>query len=363
MRSSQDALFDQLHVDREFMLGNFRSGKWKGVVEGLREKGIRRLMPASEVGFRNVAVADLAEVVGLDVLVVPGSERELTWERYLGYAKKPDPIEYQELVARSKHHRVSTMSQAEMERLGVVSGDNIESDTVEIAFDTVILTWDGHKYIPREKPVDERSAIETISALIDGETFLVSTVAHVQNLMNTSEVGNSATILPVRVKKLNRFQRADLKRKWIELYRKINRGADKPWKLTPAGPSLMHPEIQQYIEIGVTNRLRDNVLPADFSTIVQEKRLGRDEVWRHSKHVDIGDLAYKQFAQEVVEKGGYLSMSEMSKEMRQQVGMVFSGYSEPGMKVAIQRYLKKVGTIGFSPLARLRDQKLNDLLI
>jgi hypothetical protein len=357
-------LFDQLNPKPEFLRQNFQSEAWSSTVQEVIGSPIARLFPASENGFRNVAVREFAQAAQLDLITSPGNDRELTWKQYLQITgdKKPDLVEYQNLVARSKHNRRRRMTERELEELGVYSEDRIEERTAEIAFDTIIMIWDGHQYLKREKPESEEEAIETIMNLTQGEPFIVSTVARVQSLMNSGEIGNAATLMPIKIATKNRFERAELQQRWIDLYREIASGQGKPWKITPAGgPSLMHPEIQRFVEVAASPGLDGNVLPPHFDTF--------DFVPTHSTHyqpyrrVDIGPLAYKKFAEKLGESAGYRKMQELPGELKQMAGMVISGYSDVGMREALRRYLPKAGKVGYSPLSRLRDSKLVELMM
>lgn len=355
-------LFDQLKIDVNYLVKSFNSSKWAQVVDAMRHSIIERLIPVSESGIRNIAVAKFAETSGLELIDIPGSERELSWKQYLSkYVKKrkrkPDLIEYQLFVAWSKHNRLRRMTESDLEAHGVFTQDHKEKRTAVVAFDTIIQIWDGEKYVRGEKPESEEEAIKTITSLINGEPFLVSTVARVQNTLHNYQVGSSATLIPVRVVVRDRFEREELLANWIKLYRQIAKNKAKPWKLTPAGPSLMHPSIQKFLEVGVGIDLNENVLPKDFDTFDHVPSSGADE-HQPTNYMDIGPLAYKKFADKLAARVGYHKMTELDPEIMQQVGMVFSGYSDVGMLVALENYLSKLGNMGHDPYSIYRDRKL-----
>lgn len=334
--------YDQLHPSVEFLKKNYESDKWQETIAQIKKSGIDRIMPASENGVRNLAVRTLSELSNIPILTVPGSERELSYAQYIKYDKKPDPIKYQSLVAASKHARVSNLTTKQAKRIGVITEDDLQSRTLSIGFDTIILTWNKSAYLPLEKPNDEDEAMQTITTLVSGAPFLVSTVARVQNLMNSMKTADSATLIPVRIHVDNRFDRGDLMNKWIEIYRNIKTGKDQVWKVTPAGPSLMHPEIQKHVHVAVDGDLSRNLIPEHFTTV---DYVNTSHVpYKPSTSRNIGDLAYKQFGEKIIGEVGFRSLNDLTIPTRQMVGMVFSGYSDSGMRIAMDRYARKMNS-------------------
>lgn len=331
--------FDQLAIKDDVIGAMLAGEEWLSVMAAMKEAGVERVMPASENGVRANAVQQLAQVAGIDCITVPGSERELTWAAYLAGEPKPDPVHYPRLVAASKHLRVKRMPYSESERLGVVDATGIERRTVTIAFDTLILKWDGNKYDPREKPLNRGEARRTIAELVSGEPFLVSTVGVAHWLHDWRQMGEAVTLLPVRVETKNWRERARLSQRWLELYDQIVSGMGGPWKLTPAGgPSLMHPAIQPHIRVGLGGELEQNVLPADFMTL---DWVPTGEPYCPMRLKDIGDEAYRSFAAKIVARGAWLPMQLLPSGTREEVGMIFAGFGNIGMREAIGRLLRK----------------------
>lgn len=337
--------FDQLAHKDGVIATEMAGTKWREIASLMRERHIERLMPASENGVRGAAVRGLAELGGFRTWPIPGS-KELSWVAYSAMEpKQPDLVEYQTMVAESKHWRVRRMNNPKKMLLGITSLDGIERRTVVVAFDTVIWHWNGGRYVPREKPETRLEALRTITELVSGEPFFVSTVCVTHWLDNWHKKGVTATLLPVKVQTRDRWERVDLIAKWLELYDSIASGMGGKWKITPAGPSLMHPLIQPHIVVGLTGNLADNVLPENFSVYdwVYSQKLEHTPMWTR-----VGDEAYRNFGEKIVARGGYVPMGVMSEHLREQVGMVFSGCSVVGMRLALELMLSN-SVQAFSP--------------
>lgn len=341
--------YDQLRPSEEFLKFSFSQPEWQNIIQKMKlDPEIQRVMPASENGIRNIATSMLVDQTGMKLITVPGNERELSWKQYLLHSQQHksriDPVEYQKLVARSKHNRVRSMNKKELLELGVVNTSRVETRTLSVAFDTVILVWQNGKYIPIEKPESDEEAHRNILRLAMGEPFLVSTITNVSNLVDHAKSVHSATILPARVVTNNRSERVDLINHWINLYRRIKCGENWPWKVTPAGPSLMHPEIQSYVEFVVGNSLEQNILPDDLTCMT-------------------GNPEYKNFAEGLVRKHGYRSIDELTISSRQKTGMLCAGYSDDGLRLAMDRYLKKTDSATTRNIITLRWASLMDELL
>lgn len=342
--------FDQTRYVSEFLQANFVKEPWQETIVELKRAGVSHILPASENGFRNVAIEQFTKAGKFLSIGIKGNGVELGYEQYKRNrgSRRVDPIEYQQMVARSKLMRVRN----EPEFTEV-----IPEGTINIAFDTVGWIWGGGEYLKRGKPKSREELEPAIDAILSGEPFLVCTYALVQNALNTAQYGGVATIIPTRILTENRFARRQLRDDWLELYERIRDGRETKWKMTPMGPSLMHPRIQDHVEIAWDESGQGNLLPRDFSTRVYIER--KQGEYRDAGYQEVGDLAYHHYARELSERVGFRRIGKLGVSERQIAGMVFAGYSDVGLKEAIEQFVQvKSRYRGYTPLTKLRDTKL-----
>lgn len=334
------ASFDQLHQPESLVEADFLNPDWKQVINELKEKGVEAILPASENGVRQLAITKLASASEINLLQVSGGDRELKWYDYVETTSDPDPIEFQKLATRSKFARFYREWFYGPPESELVEQMNGFTNVITVGFDTLVYLWDATKerYVPREKPKNEQEALATIFDIGSGVPFLVSTVCLVDKFsMKESRTGFATTLIPARMDVHSSNERGVLIDHLMKRYRMIRDLDDLPWKMTPAGASLMHPEVQKYLKVGINNSLRGNVNTGGFSRMIWPTP-------RNGQREGMGDLAIKDHVeQQIAKPHQYVFMSELPVGLRERVGMVFSGYSEKGMLQALRQYSNSKG--------------------
>ncbi len=335
--------FDQLQYAPEYLRHIYDQPDWVATKNRMVASGVEQLLPASENGFRNVAVEQLARSGGFELISVPGSDKELSWEDYIANTKQNqrDLVDYQVKVANSKHNRARRTPHSKLVEMGVIKKDDTSNNIAMIAFDTVVWFWNGKDFEKREKPINKNDALDGLEKIMSGHPFLVATVTTVQSFIRRREIGTSATIIPMCLSFDSMFDRMALRNFESEMYDMFEKGEGKPWKITPALVSLMHPLVQKHLRVAVGEQVDGNVLPDDFSTVqvVEQPYV----LYNPRTMRDIGDLAYKRYMDKLISKNGFRKMTDLPLELRQQTGMVPSGYTDAGLRIAIERYVKSRG--------------------
>lgn len=331
--------FDQLHQPDAMVEADFEREDWQSLAERLRSEGVDAILPASENGVRQLAITKFASSANINLLQVSGGDRELKWDAYAAYTIDPDPIEFQKQATRSKFARFYR------ERYGSTRNElnrklKNTHHVVTIGFDTLVYLWDStrERYVPREKPKNEEEALTTIFEMASGTPFLVSTVCLVDKFdTGQSRTGFSTTLIPARMNVHNTTERMEMTEHLMERYRMIRDMEDRPWKMTPAGASLMHPEVQKNLLVGINSGMRGNVSVGNLSRIIWPTPENRN---REST----GDLAIRDHVNnQIARPHQYVSMAALPVGLRERVGMVFSGYSEEGMRKALEQYVNSRG--------------------
>lgn len=330
--------FDQLHQPAAMVEADFKKENWQQLAERLRCEGVDAILPASENGVRQLAVTKFTRSANINLLQVSGGDRELKWDSYIARTPNPDPIDFQKLATRSKFARFYRQQYASpRNELNRKLKNN--KHVVTIGFDTLVYLWDStrERYVPREKPKNEEEALTTIFEMASGAPFLVSTVCLVDKFdTGQSRTGFSTTLIPARMNVHNAAERAEMTDHLMSRYRMIRDLEDKPWKMTPAGASLMHPEVQKHLLVGINEGMKGNVSVGNLSRII----------WPTypNDRITIGDRAIRDYVFErIARPHQYVSMATLPVGLRERVGMVFSGYSEEGMRTALEQYANSVG--------------------
>lgn len=330
--------FDQLHQPAAMIEADFKREEWLALAESLRVEGVDAILPASENGVRQLAITKFASIANLNLLQVGGGDRELRWYDYVQTTSDPDPIDFQKLATRSKFARFYRNLFGSL-RNELNRKIKNKKHVVTIGFDTLVYLWDNTRgrYVPREKPNNEQEALTTIFEMASGVPFLVSTVCLVEKFhIGQARTGFSTTLIPARMNVHNAFERAEMTDYLMTRYRMIRDLEDKPWKMTPAGASLMHPEVQKHLLVGLNEGMKGNVSVGNLSRIIWPKR--------PTDSLSIGDLAIRDHVYErIARPHQYVSLASLPVGLRERVGMVFSGYSEEGMNKAIEQYVNSPG--------------------
>lgn len=327
--------FDQLYLPESLVVADFAGPYWQQVMTRLKEEGVQAILPASENGIRQLAITKLANASEINLLQVSGGDRELKWYDYVETTSDPDPIEFQKLATRSKFARFYREWFYGPPESELVEQMNGFTNVITVGFDTLVYLWDTtqERYVPREKPKNEKEALTTIFEIGSGVPFLVSTVCLVDKFsMIESRTGFSTTLIPARMDVRSENERGFLIDHLMKRYRMIRDLEDLQWKMTPAGASLMHPEVQKYLKVGINRSLKGNVNVGTLSRIIWPTT-------RNGQREGVGDLAIKEHVeQQIAKPHQYLPMSDLPVGLRERVGMVFSGYSEEGMLQALRQY-------------------------
>lgn len=332
--------FDQLHQPAAMVEADFEREDWQTLAERLRVEGVDAILPASENGVRQLAITNFTSSANIHLLQVSGGDRELKWDAYTAYTPNPDPIEFQKQATRSKFARFyreflygDPTSELSLQMNGF-------KHVLTIGFDTLVYLWDNtrERYIPREKPKNEEEALATIFEMASGTPFLVSTVCLVDKFdTGQSRTGFSTTLIPARMNVHNAAERAEMTDHLMKRYRMIRDLEDRPWKMTPAGASLMHPEVQKNLLVGINSGMRGNVSVGNLSRIIWPTP-------ENGNRESTGDLAIRDHVNnQIARPHQYVSMAALPVGLRERVGMVFSGYSEEGMRKALEQYVNSKG--------------------
>ncbi len=300
----------------------FTQPEWRETLSALIKTDINELVVPSGSNFRFEGLRALAKYVGLEFENLGEVDDELRWKQYENWAikhhKPIDIFDFQARVVEGKEARLD------------LRHDNVDSghkhSGMVVAMDEIILFWDEQKkeFEAIERPDDENEALRQIDRLISGEQVFVSNATVVSALQqNGMGEGLAVQIIPMRLKFKDKEEKMKVREECIAAYRKAVKKEGR-WKLTPGGTSLLSDILQPYQYV---------TIPEDLDDLVMSDGVGGDT---------------KAFAWHLVEVGKEMAFLSLSEKVQNEIGISVGGLSLSGLRLAIDRFLKKMSEHGKS---------------